>query len=387
MFPLDGVKVVDVTRVLAGPFCTMMLGDMGAEVLKIEHPAGGDESRSWAPVTKGWSSYFLGVNRNKKSVAIDLKAPDGAAAFRALLEEADVLIENLRPGALAQLGFGFDHVQRFNPRLIYCSISGYGATGPRASLAGYDVVIQGESGLMDITGERSGRPLRVGVAITDFLAGLYANQGILLALLHRQRTGKGQFIDIALFDSLISVLTLPVGILMATGTAPSRMGNEHPSVAPYETFSVGDETVVVAAGNPGLWKRVCQALSRPELADDPRFSTNNVRLTNRAALRRELESTMARYTACEVLVRLQALGVPCGKVRSIAEALEDPQIPARNMLLQMPNDELGAVSVLGNPIKLSSIDKVRCEPAPGLGEHTEEVLTRLKSRSRVTRSV
>lgn len=381
MLPLDGIKVVDLTRVLAGPFCTMMLGDMGAEILKIENPAGGDESRGWAPSTNGWSSYFLGVNRNKKSVALDLTTADGAAALRCLIEDADVLIENLRPGALARLGFGFDAAQRLNPRLIYCSISGYGQTGPRAALPGYDVVIQGESGLMDITGDAQGPPMRVGVAITDYLAGLYANQGILLALLQRAHTGRGQFLDVALFDSLISVLTLPVGILLATGESPTRMGNQHPSVAPYETLTAGDASIIVAVGNPGMWKRLCEALGRPELTDDARFSTNSERLRNRAALRRELEAAMAQSTVNEVIERLHAHGVPCGKVRSIAEAISDPQVAARQMLLQMPHPDLGSFAVLGNPIKLSAVGAIPCAPAPRLGADTAEILERLKTRS------
>src|SRR5207247_3243588 len=224
MPPLDGLRVIDLTRVLAGPFCTMMLGDMGADVIKIEEPTHGDESRGWEPIVDGWSSYFLGVNRNKKSVALDLKDPAAAAALGSLVAQADVLVENFRPGSLAKLGFGYAEMAALNPRLVYCSISGYGHTGPRAGLSGYDVVIQGESGLMEVTGQPGGPPTRTGIAITDYLAGLYAGQGILLALVDRGRTGLGQHIDIALFDSLMSALTLPMGILQATGQGPARMG-------------------------------------------------------------------------------------------------------------------------------------------------------------------
>src|SRR5580765_6101876 len=233
MPPLTGLKVVDLTLVLAGPFCTMMLGDMGADVLKIEEPDLGDESRGWAPFIGGQSSYYLSVNRNKRSVALDLKTTEGAEALSALVRDADVLVENFRPGSLAKLGFGYADVARINPRLIYCSISGYGQNGPRAPLPGYDVVLQGETGFMDATGAPGGEPTRAGVAITDYLAGLYAVQGILLAIHDRHRTGLGQHVDIALFDSILSVMRLPLGILLASGVAPQRVGNEHPSIAPY----------------------------------------------------------------------------------------------------------------------------------------------------------
>src|SRR5215510_14754686 len=285
MPPLDGVRVIDLTRVVAGPFCTMMLGDMGADVIKIEEPRHGDESRGWQPIVNGWSSYFLGVNRNKKSVALDLKQPQGAAALRSLVAQADVLVENFRPGSLAEMGFGYAQLSALNPRLIYCSISGYGQNGPRAGLPGYDVVIQGESGLMDVTGQADGPPTRVGIAITDYLAGLYASQGILLALIDRGRTGLGQHIDIALFDSLVSALTLPAGILFSTGEAPQRMGNEHPSIAPYETLQARGVTIIVAVGNPRLWVQLCAALDNDALARDPRFATNADRLANREALK------------------------------------------------------------------------------------------------------
>src|SRR5262245_29780166 len=234
MPPLNGVRVVDLTRVVAGPFCTMMLGDMGAEVLKIEEPAHGDDTRAWAPYIGGEGSFFLALNRSKKSVALDLKTTEGAAALRRLIETADVLIENFRPGSLSALGFGYADAAAINPRLIYCSITGYGQTGPYAPLAGYDAVIQGEAGIMAMTGSADGEPTRVGVAITDYLAGLYAAQGILLAMIDRQRSGLGQHVDIALFDSMLSVMRLPMSMLLATGDDPGRVGNDHLNIAPYE---------------------------------------------------------------------------------------------------------------------------------------------------------
>ncbi len=253
--PLRGLKVIDLTRILAGPLCTMLLGDMGAEVIKIEDPRHGDDTRAWAPFVGGWSTYYLSVNRNKKSVAIDLKSADGRALLEDLVRGADVLVENFRPGTLARLGFGADQARALNERLIYCSISGYGTTGPRSDEPGYDMVIQGESGLMDVTGFPETGPTKVGVAITDCLAALYAVQGILLAHIQRMATGKGQFLDIALLDSAVSVLGLPVGIVAATGHSPGRLGNGHPSLAPYEPYPAADGQVVVAVANPRLWSR------------------------------------------------------------------------------------------------------------------------------------
>jgi crotonobetainyl-CoA:carnitine CoA-transferase CaiB-like acyl-CoA transferase len=379
MPPLEGIRVIDLTRVLAGPFCTMMLGDMGADVIKIEEPAHGDESRGWAPIVGEWSSYFLGVNRNKKSVALDLKHPEHAAALRSLVMQADVLVENFKPGSLRQLGFDYESMAAINPRLVYCSISGYGHTGPKAELSGYDVVIQGDSGLMAVTGQADGPPTRVGIAITDYLAGLYACQGILLAIIDRQRTDLGQHVDIALFDSLMSAMTLPVGILLATGSEPRRMGNEHPSIAPYETLQARDALVVIAVGNPRLWQQLCAALDAPELTADPRFATNADRLRHRPELKGELESRLGRWPVDELLARLEAHDVPSGRVRTVAEALADPQVAARDMVLEIGQSDRGPLKALGNPVKLSrSPASLRLAP-PRLGEHTNEILKALCS--------
>jgi crotonobetainyl-CoA:carnitine CoA-transferase CaiB-like acyl-CoA transferase len=374
MPPLKGLKVVDLTRVLAGPFCTMMLGDMGAEVLKIEEPELGDETRGWSPFIGDCSSYFLSVNRNKKSVALDLKSRAGTDALRDLVGKADILVENFRPGSLASLGFSYHDLARTHPRLIYCSISGYGQNGPRASLSGYDVVIQGESGFMDVTGSADGEPTRAGVAITDFLAGLYAVQGILLALYDRQRTGLGQHVDIALFDSMLSVMRLPLGILQATGSAPGRIGNDHPSIAPYETLDLRDGKIIVAVGNPRLWKQFCAAIERPGLMTDPRFATNTDRVANRTALKADLESAFDHFTLDGLIARLEAHKVPCGRVRTIAEAVADPQVAARNMLPTFFLEGLGEVATLGTPVKLSRTPAEVSLAPPSLGEHTEEVL-------------
>ena len=373
--PLTGLKVIDFTRVLAGPLCTMLLGDMGAEVIKIEDPRHGDDTREWAPFVNGWSTYFLGVNRNKKSVAIDLKSPDGSALLEELIRSADVLVENFRPGTLERLGFGPERARTLNERLIYCSISGYGATGPRSGLPGYDMVIQGESGLMDVTGFPETGPTKVGVAITDCLAALYAVQGILLAHITRTRTGKGQSVDIALLDSAVSILGLPTGIAAATGQSPGRLGNAHPSLAPYEPFPAADGHVVVAVANPRLWSRFCSAVGADALERDSRFATNSDRLQNRVILNERIRELFKDQTVDSLIQRMTAAGVPCGRVRTIEEVLRDPQLVARQMLVDVAAGD-ASVKVPGNPVKLSSAPSLPVDAPPALGEHTRDIRAR-----------
>ena len=377
MPPLSGLRVIDLTSVVAGPYCTMLLGDMGAEVVKIEEPTHGDDTRAWAPHRDGWSSFFLGLNRSKRSLALNLKSPDGAEALRRLIKESDVLIENFRPGSLSKLGFGYDRVSRMNPGLIYCSITGYGQTGPKKHLPGYDAVIQGECGLMDVTGFPDGPPTRVGVAITDYLAGLYAFNGILLALRDRDATGKGQQVDIGLLDAMTAPLALPALIYFNTGVAPGRQGNQHHALTPYETLAMSDGLVVVAVGNQRLWTQFCAAIDAAELENDPRFATNTDRMTHRAALTEELRARLGGWTRDQVITRLRAHKVPCGEVRSVAEALEDPQLAARQMVVDIPHPELGTVRTLGNPIRLSRTPAELDRPPPALGEHNRDMLERL----------
>jgi len=377
MGPLTGITVIDLTRVLAGPYCTMLLADMGAEVIKIEDPRGGDDVRGFPPIVDGWSSYFLGLNRNKKSVTLDLKTPGGCDALTRLIGRADVLVENFRPGGLARLGFGYETVRAMNRRLVYCSISGYGQTGPRSRLSGYDPVIQAECGLMSITGFPDGPPTRSGIAVTDFLSGLHANQGILLALLNRVSTGVGQHIDIALFDSMLSTLCMPAGIFEATGQDPQRLGNAHASIAPYEVFHAADGLLMICAGNDRLWRSLCEAIGRDDLADEPRFRTNTDRVSHRLALKNELEAVFTALTVDDLVGRLQTRSVPCGRVRSVAEAMADPQVGARNMLLHIDVSGHGDFRVLGNPIKMSGVAAGATSAPPRLGEHTGAVLQSL----------
>jgi crotonobetainyl-CoA:carnitine CoA-transferase CaiB-like acyl-CoA transferase len=377
--PLTGLTVIDFTRVLAGPLCTMLLADMGAEVIKIEDPRHGDDTREWAPFVDGWSTYFLGVNRNKKSVALDLKSADGIALLEDLIRSGDVLVENFRPGTLDRLGFGPDRARAMNERLIYCSISGYGATGPRRDLPGYDMVIQGESGLMDVTGFPETGPTKVGVAITDCLAALYAVQGILLAHITRGRTGKGQFVDIALLDAAVSILGLPTGIVAATGRSPGRLGNAHPSLAPYEPFPAADGYVVVAVANPRLWSRFCAAVGAEALEHDARFATNSDRLENRALLNERICELFRNQPVDALIDRMTTAGVPCGRVRTIEEVLRDPQLAARQMLVDVAAGT-DAVKVPGNPVKLSDVPALPVSAPPALGQHTREVRERAAGR-------
>ena len=377
MPPLAGIRILDLTRVVAGPYCTMMLGDMGADVLKIEEPEHGDDTRGWGPFINGQGSFYLALNRSKKSVALDLKTPAGADALRRLVATADVLIENFRPGSLARLGFGYDDVAAVNPRLIYCSITGYGQTGPHAHLPGYDAVIQGEAGIMDVTGFPDGPPTRGGVAITDYLAGLYASQGILLALHERHSSGRGQHVDIALFDAMLSVLRLPHAMLVATGDTPTRVGNDHLSIAPYEPLHVKDGLVIVAVANPRLWVRFCEAIGRNDLRDDARFRTNADRMRHRAELKDALEREFAGVTAEELSAKLEAHQVPYGRVRDTRQAVEHPQVGPRQMLLTQHHPTIGAVTTLGPVVKLSRTPAAPTLAPPTLGEQTDEVLATL----------
>ena len=375
--PLDGLRVVDFTRVVAGPLCTMLLADMGADVTKVEDPRRGDETREWAPFAGGFSTYFLGLNRNKKSVALDLRLDEDRALLDEMVQCADVIVENFRPGTMARLGLGPDETRAVNPRLIYCSISGFGATGPRRDEPGYDLVIQAESGLMDVTGFPETGPTKVGIAITDCLAALYAVQAILLACIERQRTGQGQFLDISLLDCAVSVLGLPMGIAAATGSGPGRLGNAHPSLAPYEPYPAADGEVVVAVANPRLWSRFCAAIGAEALEHDPRFADNTARLENREALARAITERFATRTVDALLERLKGAGVPCGRVRTIEQMLADPQLAARDMFVPVPVGEQ-TISVPGNPVKLSGHGQRPAAPPPALGADTDAVRATLR---------
>jgi crotonobetainyl-CoA:carnitine CoA-transferase CaiB-like acyl-CoA transferase len=373
--PLDGVTILDFTRVLSGPYCTMLLADMGARVIKIEQPGRGDDTRAWGPpFIDGESAYFLSINRNKESLTLDLKHPAARAVLDSLLPRADVLVENFRPNTMERLGLGYDLLAVRHPRLVYCSISGFGQTGPRRAEPGYDAVMQGEGGLMSITGASDGPPFRLGVAISDIVSGMFAAQGIAMALLARVGSGRGQRVDVGMLDSTVALLTYQAGIYFATGAAPGRMGNRHPTIVPYETFAASDGDFVVAVGNDEQWRRFCGILSVGELAGDERFATNRARVTNYEALRPLLVERMRSRTRREWVEDLKRAGVPCGSVREIGDVMGDPQLDARQMIETVDHITAGAVRVLGVPIKLSDTPGgVRTAP-PALGQHTNQIL-------------
>jgi len=375
MRPLEGLLVADFSRVLSGPYCTMQLADLGARVIKIEQPGRGDDTRAWGPpFLEGESSYFLSINRNKESIALDLKHASARPVVDALLDRADVVVENFRPGTMARLGYGFDAVSARWPRTIYCSISGFGQTGPRRAEAGYDAVMQAEGGLMSITGDRGGPPFRLGVAIADLATGLFAAQGILAALIARGRTGRGQLVDVGMLDTVASLLTYQAGIVFATGTSPGRMGNQHPSIAPYDTFATTDGEFVLAVGNDEQFRRMAAAVDAQRLAADERFTTNKDRVRHYDALRAELRAIFSTWTRDGVVRALTAAGVPCGAVRSVTEALADPQLTARRMIVPLEHAVVGSVRVLGNPLKLSDTPAEIHTPPPALGQHTDAIL-------------
>ena len=373
--PLDGLTVLDFTRVLSGPYCTMLLADMGARVIKIEQPGRGDDTRAWGPpFVNGESAYFLSINRNKESLTLDLKHASAGRVLDPLLQQADVLVENFRPGTMERLGLGYDSIAPRCPRLVYCSISGFGQTGPRRAEPGYDAVIQGEAGLMSITGSPDGPPFRLGVAIADIVSGMFAAQGIAMALLARVRTGRGQRVDVGMLDATAALLTYQAGIYFATGATPGRMGNRHPTIVPYETFQASDGEFVVAVGNDEQWRRFCRIIGAAPLTDDKRFATNRDRVSHYDELRPLLGERLRSRRRDEWVADLKGTGVPCGSVREVAEVLEDPHLDARRMIETVDHVSAGAIRVLGVPIKLSDTPgSVRSAP-PALGQHTDRVL-------------
>ncbi len=375
--PLAGVRVIDFTRILAGPFGSMFLGDMGAEVIKVEEPAKGDDTRGWPPFVGGEATYFLSVNRNKKSLTLNLKAPEGQAILRKLIARADVVLENFRPGTMERLGFGYERLRAVNRRLVYCSISGFGESGPEASRPGYDLIVQGESGIMDLTGFPDGPPVKVGNSIADLVAGMAAAQGITLALLARGRTGRGQKVEIGMLDVMASLLTYQAGLYWNGGGRPSRRGNQHPSIVPYEVFRARDAYLTLGVANNSLWEKTCRALGREDLARDPRFDSETNRVTNREALIPILNDLLAARPADEWLARLEQAGVPAGRIRTVAEVCESPHLKARGMVVKLRHPKAGAITVMGVPVRLWQTPGAATAPPPLLGQHTEEILTRL----------
>ena len=375
MKPLDDLFVVDLSRILSGPVCTMLLADMGAEVIKVEPPPLGDDSRQWGPpFIGGISTYFLSINRNKKSLGLNLKTADGRRILWKLIERADVLIENFRPGVLGKLGFGYEAVHIANPRTVYCSVSGFGQTGPYRDRPGYDVIAQGESGMMDLTGYPDGPPAKLGASLADIVAGLYACNGICLALLARHKTGRGQHVDVGLLDGMVSTLTYHALIYLTTGRSPKRAGTRHPSIVPYESFEAKDGFVNIAVTNQKQWENFCQVCGFPEIAQDPRFAEMKARLANYGELRPMIERVISKMTRAEVFAAMSEVGIPAGPINSVAEIMEDPHIRAREMVQQLIHPDYGPLKVLGIPIKLSDTPGVVENAPPKFGEHNREVL-------------
>jgi crotonobetainyl-CoA:carnitine CoA-transferase CaiB-like acyl-CoA transferase len=375
--PLDDLVVVDLTRALAGPYCTMMLGDLGARVIKVEHPEGGDDTRGWGPpFLGGESAYFLSINRNKESLTLNLKDPRGRALLWRLLERADVVVENFRPGTMDRLGFGYEAVHARVPRLVYCSISGFGQTGPYRERPAYDLIVQGMGGIMGITGEPDGPPTRVGVAVADICAGMFAAYGILAALRVRERTGEGQWVDTAMLDGQVAWMTYMAANYFATGEDPPRVGSAHLNLVPYQPFPTRDGHVNVAVGSEGLWQKFCDAVGLP-LGEDPRFATNAARVAHRRELVEILTPVFRRRTTAEWVELLLAKGVPAGPIYRMSEVMSDPQVAHRGMVVELDHPRAGRIRVNGVPVKLSATPGGIRRPPPLLGEHTEPILREL----------
>jgi crotonobetainyl-CoA:carnitine CoA-transferase CaiB-like acyl-CoA transferase len=382
--PLTGLKVLDLSRVLAAPTATQVLGDMGADVVKIERPGSGDDTRGWGPpflkdkdgIETRESAYFMSANRNKRSVALDLASPEGVAAVKRLAAQADVVVENFKVGDLARRGLGYDDLSAINPRLIYCSVTGFGQTGPYAHRAGYDFLVQGMGGLMSVTGTPEGEPMKVGVGIADVMTGMYALAAILAALRARDVTGQGQYIDMALLDTQISWLVNVGQAYLIDGQAPERLGNAHPTIVPYETFPASDGWFILAVGNDGQFARFCEAAGRPELAANPDYTTNRARVVNRAVLVPLLREITQTRPAADWMAALEAVGVPCGPVNTVAQAFADPHAAGRGARITMPHPAAagGTVDLAGSPIHMHGTPVSYRRPPPMLGQHSVEVL-------------
>ena len=376
--PLEGIKILDFSRALAGPYCTMLLADLGAEVIKIEAPGAGDDSRAWGPpFIEGESAYFLSINRNKKSVSLNLKSKDAKEIINKMIQKSDVLLETNRPGAMDRLGLDYESVKKINPQIIYCSISGFGQTGPYRERPGFDQVLQGMGGIMGITGEPGGPPIKVGVAVTDIATGMFAAIGILTALFHRQRTGEGQMVDASMLDGQVSWLTYQAGRYLTSGEVPQKIGSGHPLIVPYQAFKAKDAFINIAVGNDNLWQKFCEATGLQSIVADPKFVTNGLRVKNRNEVVDIISKVIATKTMDEWLEILDKAGVPCGPIYTIDRIFSDPQVLARDMLAEIAHPKCGKIKVTGVPIKFSKTPGEIKMPPPTLGQHNEEILKEL----------
>lgn len=373
--PLSGIKVIDLGRFIAGPYCTMKLGDMGAEVIKVETPGRGDDSRALGPpFLEGEAAYYLSFNRNKKSITLNLREEKGKEILRRLISEADVLVENFRIGVTEQMGLTYEDVKKIKEDIIYCSITGYGHDSPYREKPSFDVMIQGEAGLMSVTGFPDGPPQRVGVAIADIMGGFHAVEGILLALLVRHKTGLGQFVDVSLMDSIIAILTYQAGNFLATGDIPQRVGNRHPMITPYESFETSDGYVIFAVGNQRLWENFIQVLGREDLNEDSRFADMKARNQHPGELKEILEEITRKKKTEEWVQIMENAGVSCGRIRTIDQVLTDPHVDAREMVIDIEHPKAGMIKLTGVPVKLSLTPGEVTAAPPTLGQHTDQVL-------------
>jgi CoA:oxalate CoA-transferase len=376
--PLSGITVIDLSRILAGPYCTLLLAELGARVIKVEPPQHGDDARQYGPFKNGKSAYFVSVNRGKESIALDLKSPAGSEIFERLLDKADALVENFRPGTMEKLGYGWESLHQRYPRLVYAAASGFGHTGPYSHYPAYDMVVQGLGGIMSITGH-PGMPLtRIGTSIGDLAGGLYTAIALNAALLHRERTGEATKVDVALFDCQLALLENAIMRYTTTGEIPGPMGARHPSITPFEAFHTGDGNLIIAAGNDGLFVKLAHALNRADLAANPLFKTNTLRNQHQEALRTEIEDVLYKEGTDHWIAVLEGAGVPCGSVNNVAQALAHPQTAARNMLISVDDPVTGPLELAGNPMKMSGfVDPPTRPPAPDLDADRDKILREL----------
>jgi CoA:oxalate CoA-transferase len=376
--PLSGITVVDLSRILAGPYCTLLMAEMGARVIKVEPPKGGDDARAYGPFIKGKSTYFASVNRGKESIALDLKSPADKAIFEKLLAKADVVVENFRPGTMEKLGYGWETLHQKFPQLIYASASGFGHTGPNSKDPAYDMVMQGMGGIMSITGNEGAPPARVGMSIGDIGAGLYTAVAVNAALVHRLKTGESTKIDIAMFDAQIALLENAVMRYTVEGEIPGPLGARHPTIVPFQAFATGDGAIIIAAGNDSLFVKMCDALGRPDIAASSDYKTNALRQKNHGELQAEIEGILRGNTTAHWIDVVGKGGVPCGPINNIEQALEHPQIAARNMLVSVPDGSGGTLKLAGNPLKMSAFDDPTTrKPAPDLDGDRDAILSYL----------
>jgi CoA:oxalate CoA-transferase len=373
--PLSGITIIDLSRILAGPYCTLLLAELGARVIKVEPPGQGDDARQYGPFKNGKSTYFASVNRGKESISLDLKSPAGRNAFERLLDKADAIVENFRPGTMEKLGYGWEALHSRYPRLVYAAASGFGHTGPYAHYPAYDMVVQGLGGIMSITGHPGMPPTRIGTSIGDLAGGLYTAVALNAALLHRERTGEATKVDVALFDCQLALLENAIMRYTTTGEIPGPMGARHPSITPFEAFHTADGHLIIAAGNDGLFVKLAQALDRADLADNPLFKTNDMRNRHQEALRAEIEGVLGKAGTGHWIEVLEAAGIPCGAINNVAQAIAHPQAAARNMLISVDDPITGPLQLVGNPMKLSGFpDPTTRPPAPDLDADSEKIL-------------